>query len=611
MARALPSGNPPTGATTGRTLAKRKDSPKAPGGIVGIAVSPARHERVWAIIENKKGGVFRSEDGGETWTKINSERKLRQRAWYYSRIYADPEDEDIVYVLNVQFHRSKDGGKTFKSVRVPHGDNHDLWIDPNDPKRMIEANDGGANVSFDGGRNWSPQNNQPTAQFYRVTTDNHFPYRIYGAQQDNSTVRITSRSGRGSIGERDWEPTAGGESGHIAPHPLNPDIVYGGSYGGYLSRINHRTQERRNVTVWPDNPLGWGAKNLKHRFQWNFPIFFSPHNPNTLYCASQYLCRSRNEGQSWEIISPDLSRNEKSRQEPSGGPITKDNTGVEIYCTIFAARESHLEKGVIWCGSDDGRVHVSRDDGRNWSDVTPKGLPEWMQVNSIEVHPTKKGSLYFAGTRYKLDDFKPYLYRTEDYGSTWKLITTGIPDTHFTRVVRADPIQKGLLFAGTERGVFISRDDGEHWQAMQLNLPIVPITDLAIKDNDLIAATQGRSFWVLDNLNHLRQLNPTLTAKEFHLFKPEPTYRMGGGGGRSRGSRGQNPASGAWSFATGYPRPQWMPNYRSASRSLNRTIRSFASSSPRSTRRTRRTRKPMPTSQAMTSRRVSSRSRQR
>lgn len=536
---------------TWKKITGNKGLPKGTMGIIGIAVSPVRHERVWVIMENDKGGVFRSEDGGDTWSKVNSERKLRQRAWYYSRIYADTADVDVCYVVNVGFHRSKDGGKSFTSIRVPHGDNHDMWIDPDDSQRMIESNDGGANVSFNAGASWSLQDNQPTAQFYRVITDNHFPYRIYGAQQDNSTVRIASRSsGRGGIGVRDWEPTAGGESGHIAPYPLDPEIVYGGSYGGYLSRRNHRTGENRNVTVWPDNPIGWGGETLRHRFQWNFPIFFSPHDPKVLYSASQFLCRSTDEGQSWQVISKDLTTNDKTRQGPSGGPITKDNTGVEIYCTIFAAAESPLEHGVLWCGSDDGLVHVSRDNGENWVNVTPKGLPEWTQINSIEIHPTHKGGLYLAGTRYKLDDMKPYLYRTLDYGKTWTKITKGIPAGHFTRVIRADPRRSGLLFAGTEWGIYVSYDDGARWQSLQLNLPIVSITDLAIQERagDLIAATQGRSFWVLDNLDHIRQLSAGLAEKDLHLFTPEPSYRMGGGGrrgGRGGGRAiGENPAAG-------------------------------------------------------------------
>ncbi|MEE9125879.1 MAG: hypothetical protein V3U11_01950, partial [Planctomycetota bacterium] len=539
------------GGDTWTELTKNKGMPKGNLGIIGVTVSPANPDRVWAIVEAEKGGVFRSEDAGKTWARVNTDRSLRQRAWYYSRIYADTKDVDTVYVCNVRFFRSKDGGKTFSRISVPHGDNHDLWIDPDDPNRMIEANDGGANVSFDAGRTWSRQDNQPTAQFYRVTTDNHFPYRIYGAQQDNSTVRIASRGRRGGIGLRDWEPTAGGESGHIAPHPKDPDIVYGGSYGGYLVRVNHRTGERRTVTVWPDNPLGHGAGDLKHRFQWNFPLFFSPHDPRRLYAAGERLFVTTDEGQSWTPISGDLTRNDKDKLGPSGGSITKDNTGVEYYCTIFAALESPHEAGVLWCGSDDGLIHVSRDGGKNWTNVTPgKGLmPEWIRINSIEAHPTDKGGLYVAATNYQLDDFKPYLFKTRDYGQTWKKITSGIDDAHFTRVIRADPKQPGLLYAGTERGVYVSFDDGESWRSLQLKLPVVPVTDLAIKDGDLIAATQGRAFWVIDDLSPLRQAAAVEADAAMHLFTPRKSLRMGGGrrGGGSRTSltRGSNPPVGA------------------------------------------------------------------
>jgi photosystem II stability/assembly factor-like uncharacterized protein len=518
------------GGDTWTEITRHKGLPQGTVGIIGVAVSPVDSNRVWAIIEADDGGVFRSDDAGQSWTRINEDRNLRQRAWYYTRIYAGPKSIDEVYVVNVGFWRSGDGGKTYQQIRTPHGDHHDLWIDPNDPTRMIVADDGGAQVTFNGGAQWSTYHNQPTAQFYRVTTDNHFPYRIYGAQQDNSTVRILSRSDGFSIDERDWEPTAGGESGHIAPHPKDPDVVYGGSYGGFLMRINHRTGEVRSINVWPDNPIGHGAADLKHRFQWNFPIFFSPHDSNTLYAAGNVLFKTTNEGQSWQAISPDLTRNDKSKQAPSGGPITKDNTSVEYYCTIFAALESPHEKGVLWCGSDDGLLHVSRDGGANWQNVTPPELPEWSQINSMEIHPREKGGLYVAATRYKLDDFRPYLYRTTDYGKTWTRIVSGIKDEHFTRVVRADPVRPGLLYAGTESGMYVSVDDGGSWQSFQLNLPVVPITDLAIKDNDLIVATQGRSFWVLDDLTPLHQLRPEEMAQAVHFFKPRPTLRMRGAG---------------------------------------------------------------------------------
>jgi len=500
-------------------------------GISGIAVSPTNNKNVYAIVEAENGGVFRSRDGGKTWSKTNDERNLRQRAWYYSRIYADTADEDSVYVLNVRFHYSKDGGNSFSMIDVPHGDNHDLWIDPDDPLRMIQSNDGGANVSFDRGETWSVQSNQPTAQMYRVSTDNDFPYRLLGGQQDNSAVRIRSRSAFGnSIGVRDWEPTAGGESGHIVAKPDNPDIVVGGSYGGYLRVVNHRTGERRSIDVWPDNPMGWGAAELKYRFQWNFPIAFSVHDPDVLYVAADVLFRTDDMGQSWETISPDLTRDDKSKMESSGGPITKDNTSIEYYGTIFAMAESHHEKGVIWAGSDDGRVHVTRNDGDSWQDVTPSGLPDWAQINSIDIHPFERGGAYIAATRYKSDDFRPYLYRTSDWGQSWQRITSGIPDDEFTRVVRADPDRQGLLYAGTEQAIYYSMDDGDSWQSLQLNLPVSPVTDLAIKDKDLIAATQGRGFWILDDLSVLHQTGTTEEKATAHLFSPRSGYRLTAGG---------------------------------------------------------------------------------
>ncbi len=521
-------------------ISNHQGLPKGTWGISGVTVSPINSDRLWALIENKEGGVFRSDDAGLTWIKTNSERKLRQRAWYYTKIFADTQDEDRVYVMNVSYHRSKDGGKTFETYNAPHGDHHDLWIAPEDNQRLIIGDDGGAQISYDGGENWSTYQNQPTAQFYRVTTDNSFPYKIYGAQQDNSTVRIDHRTDGSYIGESDWESTAGGESAHIAIDPENNNIVYGGSYGGYLTRVNHETSEERGINVWPDNPMGHGAEGMKYRFQWNFPIFFSPHNTKRLYTASNVLQVTMDEGQSWKIISPDLTRNDTTKLGSSGGPITQDNTSVEYYCTIFAATESYHEEGVIWTGSDDGLIHITRDAGENWKNVTPPNMPEWMMINSIEINPFEKGGLYVAGTRYKLGDFKPYLYMTTDYGVTWKEITKGITNNHFTRVVRADPERKGLLYAGTETGMYISFDNGSSWKPFQQNLPIVPITDLAIKDNNLIAATQGRSFWIIDDLTVLHQLNPALEQRAFHLYKPMNAYRMGGGNGQTSKTQGTN-----------------------------------------------------------------------
>lgn len=516
------------GGETWKEISRNKGLPAGTLGIMGVTISPLNSNRVWAIVENLDGGVFRSDDGGETWEKTNEDRSLRQRAWYYTRIFADSQDENTVYVLNVSYHKSTDGGKTFKSANAPHGDHHDLWIDPADNKRMIIADDGGAQVSYDGGASWSTYMNQPTMQFYRVTTDNHFPYRIYGAQQDNSTLRINHRNEGFGITENDWEVSAGSESGWLAVDPLDNDIVYGGNYGGLLQMLNHRTGEKRNVNVYPDNPMGHGAEGMKYRFQWNFPIFFSPHDPKVLYTTSNQFHRSTNGGQSWETFSPDLTRNAKEKLGPSGGPITKDNTSVEYYSTIFAAAESPIKKGVLWAGSDDGLVHVSQDNGKTWTNVTPKDLPEWIQINSMEGHPFEDGGLYFAATSYKNGDFAPYLYKTTDYGKTWTKIVKGIDPQHFTRVVRADPGKKGILYAGTETGMYISFNDGADWKPFQLNLPIVPITDLTIKENNLIAATQGRSFWIIDDLTVIHQLNNEVGNKPFHLFKPQDSYRIDG-----------------------------------------------------------------------------------
>jgi photosystem II stability/assembly factor-like uncharacterized protein len=525
---------------TWENISEKSGLPEGPLGIIGIAVSPVNSNRVWTIMEAKDGGVFRSDDAGETWTKTNSDRSLRQRAWYYSKIYADTQNEEVVYVMNVSYHKSTDGGRTFKSNNAPHGDHHDLWIAPEDNQRMIIADDGGAQVSFDGGENWSTYMNQPTAQFYRVTTDNHFPYRVYAAQQDNSTIRIAHRTDGGSIGERDWEPSAGGESGHLAIDPTDNDIVYGGSYGGNLQRVNHRTKQSRRIDVYPDNPMGYGAEGMKYRFQWNYPIFFSPHNDKKLYTTSQHVHVSYDEGQTWEIISPDLTRSVPEKMESSGGPITQDNTGVEYYCTIFAALESPYEEGLIWAGSDDGLIHVTKDGGENWANVTPKGMPEWMMINSIDADPFNKGGAYVAGTRYKMGDYTPYLYHTKDYGKSWKLITNGIPSDHFTRVVRADPKREGLLYAGTETGMYISFDNGQNWHPFQLNLPIVPITDLTIKNDNLIAATQGRSLWMIDDLTVLHQLSDQVASSDTYLFQPMPSYRMGSGWGRASKTSGKN-----------------------------------------------------------------------
>ncbi len=529
---------------TWKNISKNKGFPKDTIGISGLTICASNPDRLYAIIESKTGGVYKSEDAGTTWEKINESSDLRQRSWYFSKLFADPKNADVLYICNVEFWRSKDAGKTFTKISTPHGDHHDFWIDPEDPNRLIIGDDGGAQISFDAGNNWSTMNNQATAQFYRVSTDNHFPYRIYGAQQDNSSVRILSRTYNQAISTNDWESTAGFESGHIVADPLNNDIVYGGNYGGYISRLNHRTGENRAVSVWPDNPIGAGADVQKYRFQWNFPLFFSPHNPKKLYAAGNILFVTEDEGQTWAAISNDLTKNDKSKQASSGGVITKDNTSVEYYCTIFAAMESPLEKDVIWTGSDDGLLHLSKDGGKNWVNVTPKGMPEWMMFNCIEQDPFDKGTVYVVGTKYKSDDFTPYIYKTTDYGTTWTLINKGLSPLHFARVVRADKTRKGLLYAGTEYGLYVSLDAGLNWQAFQKQLPIVPITDMVIKDNDLIIATQGRSFYVLDDLSLLHQYNPSIISKKMHLFAPEAAYRMEGGMNDKAKNVGMNPPNG-------------------------------------------------------------------
>ncbi len=588
----LESGGPDSGlwkstdgGDTWTDISRNPGLPKGTLGRIGVAVSPANPDRVYAIVEADDGGVFRSSDAGKTWSKVNEGRNLRQRAWYYTHIYADPKSADTMYVLNTGFYKSVDGGRTYTTIQVPHGDNHDLWIAPNDPNRMINANDGGANVSFNGGGSWSEQD-QATAQFYRVSTDNDFPYRVYGAQQDNSTVRIFSRTTGFGITIRDWEETAGSESGWVVASPKDSNVVYGGNYGGLLERQDHRTGQSRDVNVWPDNPMGWGAEGMKYRFQWNFPIVFSPHDANVLYTGGNVLFKTTNEGQSWQIISPDLTRNDKTKLGPSGGPITKDNTSVEYYCTIFTLAESPVQKGVIWTGSDDGLVHVTRDGGAakpNWENVTKNiaGLPEWVQINSIEASPHDAGTAYFAATLYKADDFKPYLFKTSDYGKTWKKITNGLPDNSFTRVIREDPYRKGLLYAGTETGMWVSFNDGDSWQSLQLNLPVVPITDITIqkRDKDLVISTQGRSFWIIDDLTVLHQWNSSIA--DAHLFKPEAAYRMPGGGFRipSGAAIGENPPAGVsiWYYLKEKPKGDVQIEILDAA---GKSVKTFSSKAP-------------------------------
>ncbi len=519
-----------------------KETEEKPIGIHTIAVSASQPDNLYAMIESEDGGLFRSRDAGKTWVRVNDDRALRQRAWYFSGVSADPQDAESVWIQNVRLHRSKDGGKSFTQVATPHGDHHDHWIDPNNPNRIASANDGGGCISTDGGLTWTTQDNQPTAQIYRVATDNAFPYRLLGGQQDNSALRIRSRSlSSGSIGSRDWQPTAGGESGWVAASPEAPDVVFGGSYMGYLVRLDHATDAERGVNVWPEETMGHAAKNVKYRFQWNFPLLFSRHHRQRLYAAGNRLFASDNEGQSWEAISPDLTRADPATMEASGGPITKDNTSIEYYGTIFSVAESTLDSQILWTGSDDGRIHISRDDGAHWSDVTPRNAPSDLQWNSLEPSPFEDDGLYAIGTRYKWGDRKPYLYRTSDGGQTWRPIVDGIDATHFTRSLRADPERNGVLYAGTERGVYLSLDNGESWRAFQLNLPQVPITDLAVRDGDLIAATQGRGFWILDDLSPIAQDQ----GEAFKLYAPRISFRTNASTDAQPRAAGTNPPSGS------------------------------------------------------------------
>lgn len=519
--------------------------PEGTIGRIGVATT-SNPNRIYALIEAEKGGLFRSDDAGEKWQLVNDDRRYRQRAWYYTHVFADPKNPEVVYILNTGTYRSIDGGKTFSPIHSPHGDNHGFWIDPENPQRLINGNDGGATISIDGGATWSTLYNQPTAQFYHITSDDRFPYWIYGAQQDNSTVAIAGASPNGGIDRSDYYDVGGGESGYIAPDPKNPEIVYAGSYGGDISRYDHRTGETQAINPWPRNAIGWGMADLKHRFQWTEPIVFSPHDPHTLYYAGEVLFKTTDEGKSWTIISPDLTRNDKSKQQSSGGPITKDNTGVEVYDTIFSVVESPAQAGLIWAGSDDGLIHLTRNGGTNWEDVTPKAMPEWGTVSMIEASRTDAGTAYVAIERHKMDDFTPYILKTSDFGKTWTSIVNGIPKDVYVHAVRIDPKGKGLLYAGTERGVYVSFNDGASWQPLQMNLPIAPVNDLIVKNNDLAIATHGRSFWILDDLSPVRQWNDSIKSEDVHLFTPAdashttfPESFFGGG------NAGQNPPAGA------------------------------------------------------------------
>ncbi len=542
------------GGDTWKEIGRNPGLPKGNVGRIGVTVSPVDPDRVWALVEAEDGGIFRSDDAGATWTKVNDQRILRQRAWYYSQIFAGPKDANEIYALNTGFYRSTDGGKTFDAIPNEHGDNHDMWISPDDPDRFIESSDGGAQISVNGGKSWSTEQNQPTGQFYRVVTDNDFPYHIYGAQQDSSTVATSSRGNEGAITASDWHDVGGGESGWIAPDPTNSDIVYAGSYDGLLTRYDHKTGGQRQVNVWPDNPMGSGAEAMKYRFQWSFPMLFSPNDPKKLYAGGNILFETTDEGQHWKAISPDLTRDDKSKQGPAGGSLTHDNTAVEYYDTIFTFDESTVKPGTIWAGSDDGLVHVTQDGGKAWANVTPKGIPEWIRINCIAASPFDAGTAYFAGTMYLSDDFHPFLYRTHDFGKTWQKIVTGIPDNDFTRTIRPDPVKKGMLFAGTESHLYISYNDGDSWTPFQLNLPNVPMTDITFqkRDDEMVVSTQGRGFYVLGDLPLVRSLDPAsfnAASETVKLFTPKVTTlyaggRGGGGGGRRMPDTGQNPPTG-------------------------------------------------------------------
>ena len=492
-------------------------------GKMAIAVSRANSDKVYALIESDsdkdQGGLFVSENGGIDWYMVSGDNRLVQRAWYYIEVFADPQDEHTVYVLSAPALRSIDGGKTWEVLPSAHGDYHDLWINPKNSKNMVMSDDGGAAISFNGAKTWSTQANMPTAQMYRINTDNQYPYRIYGGQQDNTSLVINSMAlGRGGISQEHWNYSAGGESAFLAFNPDDPRYVLGGSYLGTIEVLDHKSLGSTNIMIAPIQYLGRDAKDMKYRFNWNAPIIWSQHEPDTYYHGSQYVLRTKDMGQSWEVVSPDLTKNEKEKQGKGGGPYTNEAVGAENYGTISYIMESPHEKGHIWIGSDDGLVHLTRDNGNTWVNVTPKGLTECL-INAIEVSPHDPGTAYIATTRYKFNDYTPAIYKTTDYGKTWANISKGIPYGAFTRVVREDNVVRGLLYAGTETGIYISRNGGISWEPFQLNMPITPITDLKVAHNDLIVATSGRSYWILDDLNLVRKIQPTVDKPL--LYQPD------------------------------------------------------------------------------------------
>jgi photosystem II stability/assembly factor-like uncharacterized protein len=527
---AFSSGGPGSGlyrSTDGGATWKKLAGNGLPEGLlgkIGVSVSGADPDRVYALIEAEKGGLYRSDDGGDKWARTNDDERYRQRAWYFSHVFADPRNADTVYVLNTGMFRSTDAGKTFALLPAPHGDHHGLWIDPANPQRMINGDDGGATISIDGGKNWTPQLNQPTAQFYHVAADNRFPYYLFGAQQDNTAVAAAAWSDSGLIGMRNWYEVAGSESAFMAPDPRDGNIVYSAGQG--VLRFDKHTEQGLDISPWPVDFAGHGVGDFPHRFQWTDPILFSPHDPNVIYTTGEVVFKTTNQGKSWTIVSPDLTRNDKSKQKASGGPITEDNTSVEYYDTIFALAESPIEKGLLWAGSDDGLIHITRNGGGSWQNATPPAMPEWGTVSLIDPSPHTAGAAYAAVDRHKLDDFKPYIFKTADYGKTWTLAVAGIPEGDYVHAVREDPKRRGLLYAGTETGVYFSIDDGTHWQKLRLNLPAVPVHDLVVKDDDLAVATHGRAFWILDDLTPLRKLAPADVDAAAMLYPPRPAYRL-------------------------------------------------------------------------------------
>ena len=520
--------------------------PEGPLGRIGVSVSGADSNVVYALIEAKKGGLYRSNDGGEHWALINPDHRFRQRAWYFTHVWADPKNVDTVYIANTGLYHSNDGGKTFQRLQAPHGDHHALWIDPNNPSRMINGNDGGATVSVDGGKNWTTQNNQPTAQFYHVAADNDFLYRLYGSQQDNSSVGIATRTDHGYIGPGDFMPVGGGESGYVVPDPRNSNIVYADDEGPFFTRFDRATGQAQSIQEWPEDISGHSAGVQKYRYTWTMPIVISSHNPDVIYHASQYVFRSSDAGNTWTEISPDLTRNDKAKQQDSGGPITKDQYSVEYYDVIFALAESPKQADVLWAGTDDGLLQLTRDGGKNWSNVTPKEVPQWSAISLIDASAFDPAIAYVAVDAHKLDDFHPLIFKTSDYGKTWSKIVGGLPDNSYVHAVREDPARNGLLYAGTETGVWVSFNDGANWQPLQLNLPNTPIHDLIIHNDDLVVATHGRSFWVLDDVGPLRQLTPAVANEPAHLFAPSTAIRTRiGHRERRRFVIAENPPQGA------------------------------------------------------------------